>query len=224
MGDNLTEDQLTKTFMLAAGLAAMTAIAPAAAAAQAQSGFRADIHVGLDEVSAHQRTDVGTSGATTRDKDDGVIYGGEIGYDHSFGGFTLGAYAGVAASSIKECAEVFTGVETCAKVGRNITLGVRGGVNVTPAVLLYAKGGYSNGQTKLNYIDHVTPANSFGVSEEMDGWHIGAGVQVSLMANVYAKLEYVRTDYNDYALKQGTATIRGGIDRDNVLLGVGMRF
>lgn len=204
--------------MLAATLAAI------GGAAQAQTGLRADIHSGWDKVSSHQRTDVGVNGATTRDKDDGIVYGGEIGYDVSLAGFTLGAYAGIQGSSIKECAEVFTEVETCAKVGRNITLGARVGANVAPRVLLYAKGGYSNGQVKLEYIDHVTPANSFGVSDEMDGWHLGAGVQVDLVSNFYAKLEYVHTDYSDYALKQGNATIVGGLDRDNVLVGVGIKF
>jgi outer membrane immunogenic protein len=207
---------------IAAALAASALAIPTAAFAQ--GGFRADVHAGLDTISTHQRTDVGVNGATTKDDASGVIYGGEIGYDHDFGGFTLGAYAGIDGSSIKECAEVFTEVETCAKSGRNITLGARAGVRAMPGLLLYAKGGYSNGQVKLEYIDHVTPANSFGVSDEMDGWHAGAGVQLDLMANVYAKLEYVHTNYSDYRIKDGTATITGGVDRDNVILGIGMRF
>lgn len=206
-----------------AAIIAATAMA-ASTAAQAQSGFRADVHAGLDRISTHQRTDVGTSGATTKQKDDGVIYGGEIGYDYDFSGFTIGAYAGIEGSSTKECAEVFTEVQTCAKAGRNINVGVRAGVNVTPGVLLYAKGGYSNGQTKLDYIDYVTPANSFGLSDEMDGYHLGAGVQVDIMSNIYAKLEYVHTDYSDYAIKNGSATITGGVNRDNVMFGVGFKF
>jgi outer membrane immunogenic protein len=212
---------VTKTIPVA--LLAATALT-FSGAAQAQSGFRADIHAGLDHISTHQRTDVGVSGATTREKDDGIVYGGEVGYDHDLGGFTLGAYAGIEGASTKECAEVFTEVETCAKAGRNITLGARVGARVTPAVLLYAKGGYSNGQVKLDYIDHVTPANSFGLSDETDGYHLGAGVQLDFMTNLYAKLEYVHTDYSDYAIKNGNATITGGLNRDNVVVGVGFRF
>lgn len=213
---------MNKTFALAAAIAATALTAPTAASAQ--GGFRADIHAGLDKISTHQRTDVGTSGATTREKDDGVIYGGEIGYDVDLAGFTLGAYAGLEGSSIKKCSEVFAEVETCARSGRNITLGARAGFRAMPRMLVYAKGGYSNGQVTLEYIDHVTPANSFGVSDEMDGWHAGAGIQLDLVNNVYAKLEYVRTDYSDYGIRQGTATISGGVNRDNVILGVGMRF
>lgn len=211
-----------KTIIPVAILAA-TAMATATGA-QAQTGFRAELQTGLDQISMHQHTDVGTSGDTSEQKDDGIHYGGEIGYDVDLSGFTLGAYAGLADSSTKECAEVFTEVQTCAKSGRNITLGVRAGVKVTPGILLYARGGYSNGQVKLDYIDYVTPANSFGVSDEMDGYHIGAGVQVDLLANVYARLDYVHTDYSDYRIKEGSATIVGGVNRDNVLLGVGFRF
>ena len=209
---------MKKTIALAAIIAA------AATATQAQAGLRADIHAGWDGVSIEQRTDIGTSGATTQANDDGVVYGGEIGYDLSFSHLKLGVYGGLDGASTKQCAEVFTEIETCAKAGRNWTLGVRAGVNVTPSVLLYAKGGYSNGQIKMEYIDHVTPADSFTLSEDMDGFHVGAGVQLDLMSNFYAKLEYVHTDYKDYAFTDGTATISGGVKRDNVLVGVGIRF
>ncbi len=206
-----------------AALLAATA-ASASVPAHAQSGVRADVHVGWDGLSTHQRTDVGTSGATTRLADDGAIYGVELGYDLAVSAFRLGVYGGLDGASTRRCSEVFAQVETCARAGRSWTAGVRAGVNVTPRILLYAKGGYSNGAINLDYIDHVTPANSFSASETMDGYHLGAGVQVSLLSNVYAKLEYVRTDYEDYAMEEGAATIRGGIDRDNVLFGVGLAF
>lgn len=207
------------TFALAALLAAT-----APACAHAQTGLRIDVNAGWDKLSSHQRTDVGTSGATTTIKDEGAVYGVELGYDLSLAAFRLGVYSGVQGSSIKECPEVFAEVEACTKAGRNLMLGVRAGYQVTNRVLLYAKGGYSNGQTKIDYIDHATPANSFSASDTMDGVHFGGGVQIDLLSNIYAKLEYVRTDYADYAFKEGTATIRGGIDRDNVIVGVGLRF
>jgi len=207
-----------------AALLAAAGAATAPTAAQAQTGLRIDVNAGWDKLSSQQRTDVGTSGATTRTKDEGVVYGVELGYDLSISKLTLGVYGGVQGSTIKECPEVFTEVEACAKVGRNLTLGVRAGYHVTDRVMLYAKGGYSNGQVKLDYIDHVAPANSFTDSQEMDGIHFGGGVQVDILSNLYAKVEYVRTDYEDYSLKQGSATITGGIDRDNVIFGVGFRF
>lgn len=205
-------------FVIAAALAAT------AVSAQAQTGLRADIHAGWDGVSTHQRTDVGTSGATTILNDDGVVYGLELGYDYKFGAFNLGLYGGIDGATTERCSEVFAEIETCERSGRNLTAGVRAGFNVAGRAMLYVKGGYSNGQVKLDYIDHVTAANSFTASESMDGYHIGGGVQVDLFSNVYAKVEYVRTDYKDYTFKEGTATIKGGLDRDNVVFGVGIKF
>lgn len=208
---------MKKMIALAALAAAM------AGATQAQAGLRVDVHAGLDHTTVKQRTDVGTSGATTEQSDDGVIYGGEIGYDVAFAGLIVGAYGGIEGASTKECAEVFTEVETCTKAGRNFTLGARVGVHVMPRLLVYAKGGYSNGEVRTDSIDHVEK-ETVTMSQDMDGYHLGAGVQLDLLSNVYAKLEYVRTDYKDYALKQGDATIHTGVDRDNVVLGVGWRF
>jgi outer membrane immunogenic protein len=77
---------------------------------------------------------------------------------------------------------------------------------------------------KLDYIDQVTPANSFTASENMDGFHFGAGAQLDILPNVYVKAEYVRTDYEDFRIQEGTATIVQGVDRDNLVFGVGWRF
>ncbi|HEY1124442.1 MAG TPA: outer membrane beta-barrel protein [Sphingobium sp.] len=205
-------------------IALAAVLAATAASAGAQTGLRADVHLGWDRLSAHQRTDVGINGGTTRERENGLIYGGEIGYDLALSGFKLGVYAGIEGGTAKRCSEVFAEVETCEEAGRNFTAGARAGYQVTDKVLVYAKGGYSNGAVKLRLIDHVTPANSLSVSENMDGFHMGAGVQVGLLDNVYAKVEYVRTDYRDYSFKEGTATIKGGVDRDNVVFGVGIAF
>ncbi|MBN8830396.1 MAG: hypothetical protein J0G94_07140, partial [Sphingomonadales bacterium] len=83
---------MTYKFAIAALLAATAA---SSATAQLPSGLRADIHSGWDRLSVHERTDVGTSGATTHQGADGVIYGGEIGYDVPLGAFSLGVYGGL---------------------------------------------------------------------------------------------------------------------------------
>mgnify|MGYP001479788619 CR=1 FL=1 len=199
-------------------------LAASAASAQAQTGYRADVHAGWDQVTVKGEAEVDAEAYAGKERDSGVVYGGELGWDKSFGTFSLGAYAGIQGASTKECSEVYAEVETCAEAGRNISLGVRGGVNVTPSTLLYVKGGYSNGQLRLNYIDHVDSANSFGVHENMDGYHLGVGAQMTFLSGLYAKLEYVRTDYDDYAVSEGDAALRGGIDRDNIIFAVGLRF
>ena len=204
---------------------AITAILLASAASvQAQTGFRADVHAGWDQITVKEDAEVEDEAFSGKERDSGVAYGGELGWDKSFGAFTLGAYAGIAGASTKECSEVYAEVETCAETGRNITLGARAGVNVTPSTLLFVKGGYSNGQLRLNYIDHVDGDNSFGIRENMDGYHLGVGAQMTFLSGLYAKLEYVRTDYDDYTFSEGETALRGGIDRDNIIFAVGMRF
>src|SRR5512139_2822234 len=101
------------------------ALAATATTAHAQTGLRADVHTGWDSASIHQRTDVGINGATTTQSEDGVIYGAEIGYDLSLTAFKLGVYGGIDGASTRKCAEVFTEIETCARAGRNWTLGAR---------------------------------------------------------------------------------------------------
>jgi outer membrane immunogenic protein len=199
-------------------------LAASAASAQAEIGLRADVHAGWDQVTVKGDAQVGNQGASAKERDSGVVYGGEIGYDYNLGVASVGLYAGIQGASTKECSEVYAEVETCAEAGRNITLGARAGVNVTPSTLLYVKGGYSNGQLRMKFIDHVDSAKSFGVNEDMDGYHLGAGAQMTFLSGLYAKLEYVRTDYSDYKITSGSATLKGGIDRDNVIFAVGMRF
>jgi outer membrane immunogenic protein len=207
-----------------AHIALAAILAATATSGQAQTGFRVDVHAGWDRFSAHQRTDVGINGATTRAHEDGVVYGGEIGYDMTLSRFKLGVYAGLEGSTAERCSEVFAEVKACEKAGRNIALGARAGYSVTDRVLLYAKGGYSNGQVRLNLIDQATPANSISTSQTMGGFHVGGGVQVGLFDRVYAKAEYVHTDYKDYAFKEGAATIKGGVDRNDIVMGIGIAF
>ena len=204
--------------------AAALLLAVTAASAQAQTGLRADVHAGWDRFTSHQRTDVGINGETMLQHEDGMIFGGELGYDASISDFKLGVYVGLEGSTAKRCSEVFAEVETCEKVGRNFTAGARLGYQVKPDVLIYAKGGYSNGAVKVDLIDHVTPANSLSITEDMGGYHLGGGVQVGLTKNVYAKLEYVHTDYNDYLIEEGNASITGGLNRENVVFGIGVTF
>ncbi len=98
---------------------------------------------------------------------------------------------------------MFGNDEACLKAGRNITAGVRAG-GVVRSGLLYVKGGYSNGRATISYRDNVAPVNNFNDSGNLDGWHVGAGYELPISANTYAKIEYVFTNYstndNDFGI------------------------
>jgi outer membrane immunogenic protein len=135
----------------------------------------------------------------------------------------IGLYAGIDFSSTDYCSEVYGLDEGCIEAGRNLTAGVRLGAPVGNA-LVYAKGGYSNGQLKIRYEDFEDILEDFSLREDRGGWHAGAGVEVGLAANFYGKVEYVYTNYNgaDFDSADFGAEIDGS--RQQLLFGLGYRF
>jgi len=174
------------------------------------TGPRVEATVGWDRIVLHIDDESGGQS--------GVTYGGEIGYDVQVGGAVLGAYAGVDGASTEEC--VVAGTErACIRADRNITAGVRAGVALGSRSLLYAKGGYSNGSIRASYTDSAFPADNDSASEDFDGFHVGAGLEVGFARNVYGKVEY---NYTNYAVDDEDFGI--DLDRHRVLAGIGIRF
>ncbi len=195
----------------------------AASQAQADTGLRAEAHLGWDHPSIHLGVSDGVDAVSETLGEDGLLYGVEVGYDARLNDFDLGVYAGFDGASTRSCLGDASG-EACVKAGRNWTIGARAGYFVSDNALVYVKGGYANGSVKLSYRDAVDAASDLDVSDNMDGYQIGAGVQVELGSNVYAKLEYVRTNYNDYDYRDGAVGLTVGVDRDNLVYGMGFRF
>ncbi len=185
---------------------------------------RAEAQLGWDRPSIDlllSDTDVYATGEASKD---GLSYGGEIGYDVPVASrFLLGVYGGVTGATTSEC-QILEGDEGCIKAGRNFYAGLRAGVKVSDGVLIYAKGGYSNGRVRLTYRDDLEPANDFAIADNVYGFHVGGGVEVNLSEKIYSKLEYLHTDYSDYDYRDGTLGFRARIDRDAVLYGFGYRF
>ncbi|HEX8193904.1 MAG TPA: outer membrane beta-barrel protein [Allosphingosinicella sp.] len=186
---------MKKFLFVAASVAAVAVATPAAAQP------RVEIHGGWDHSS---NGDVG---------EDGILYGVGVGYDVRVG---RNAFVGVDLSADFSTADacennvIVAGDRTCVDTGRDLAAGVRAGVNVSENTAIYALAGYTNARFRVAY---TTPANvTTRVSENLDGFRIGAGVQQRLGGNLYAKAEYRYSNYE------------GGTDRHNVLLGVGITF
>ena len=208
---------------------ALVAAAPAAAqdvpAATVRTGVRVEGRVGWDRPVFDVKASDGTESLEGSAGKSGVVYAGEIGYDALLGGTTvIGAYAGIEGSSVEECAEVYGDDEACIGAGRNITVGVRAGALFGSSGLAYLKGGYSNGALTAEYRDPAAPGDNFDEQGELDGFHLGAGAELGFGRNVYGKLEYVYSNYGDYEYDDGTAAASLGIDRHQVVAGVGFRF
>jgi len=204
-----------KKFIIAAAVATLGAT-PALAqteAGQLVGGPRVEAVVGWDRAVAHL-DDVGSAGKS------GVTYGAEIGYDFPLSDYIIvGPYVGIDGASTKEC--ISGGTETlCGKAGRNITVGARLGTNIAKRTAFYIKGGYSNGRVTVTYTDTAVPADNLSGHENMDGFHVGTGVQLGLRDRIYTKLEYNYTRYSTYEL----AGYSGRFDRHRVVVGLGISF
>lgn len=209
-------------YLLAGTLVALAT--PALAQDAGSTGLRAEVRAGYDNAQLNVDYDDGVDSFDESDGSDGVAYGAEIGFDFNLGGVVAGPYAGIDFANTDYCSELFGEDEACIEAGRNITAGVRIGAQVSPNALLYAKGGYSNGRVTLGYEDFQDIIDDFEESENLDGFHIGAGAEVGFSGSTYGKLEYVYTQYNGYDYEDTDFAAGADLSRHQVLVGFGVRF
>jgi outer membrane immunogenic protein len=205
-----------KALFCAAAVAGCLVSTPALA--QQFGGLRVEGRVGWDNVGV----DIDGPGApvTIDEEASTVSYGAEVGYDLSLGNAIVGAYGGIDFSEAEFCDEVFGNDRACIEGARNITVGGRVGLGVTPEALLYAKAGYSNARVRARYDNF---GDLFGEIEDeasRTGYHVGIGAELDI-GPVYGKVEYVHTEYDALEIQAGT---EGKLSRNQVLAGVGIRF
>jgi outer membrane immunogenic protein len=223
-----------KISFFAALLAAMTAATPAFAQDEAVNftGLRFEARAGLDKVRSRVTVpdpDHADQTVTVGANDSAPGYGAEIGYDAQLGRLVIGAYGGVDASSALRCAVVTEDDLACVDTGRNFTAGVRAGFVVGHNLLVYAKGGYSNGGIGFNYDADTDHPNSRVVASNgsPNGWHAGGGLELAFTPNFYGRLEYVRTHYSNLTWVDPTDDdfiVTIGARRQQVTAGLGIRF
>lgn len=211
-------------FLFLSALAVGVAVPAAAQDASPMTGPRVEARLGYDYVSLNMAYQEEDFRAEASDGESGVMYGGEIGYDAAFSKLIVGVYAGLAGSNTESCAEVFGEDEGCLKSGKDITVGARLGTLVAPTTALYIKGGYSNGQIKAEYEDYEDIISDFSASEEIDGFHVGVGVEFAYQSGLYSKLEYVYSNYGEAELRTSDFSAQAGLDRHQVAVGVGVHF
>jgi outer membrane immunogenic protein len=158
----------------------------------------------------------------------GLLYGGDFGYDVAMNRFVLGAEGEVTGSTGDVSnAPLAAGALGYGRVkqGRDLYAGVRVGYIVAPTTLLYAKGGYTNGRLDLTANNGtVTTGNHY----TLDGYRLGVGLEQAIGRTTYAKLEYRYSNYGnarlEYANGGNTNNFSVDTDRHQVAVGVGVRF
>lgn len=194
-------------------LATVSAIAFGAQPAFAQdsdpfAGPRIEVNTAYDSTHADDGI------AATPNTLNGVRIGGAIGYDMAVGDrFTIGVEAG---GGYTVSGDVTGQAGTTAyrvSGGHDLDASIRVGFRATPTTLVYAKGGYANSEFSLRTTIGGAAGNTITtISDDEDGWRVGAGVEQAFGDHFYAKAEYRYTNYgNDVSRHQG-------------LVGLGYRF
>ncbi len=147
--------------------------------------------------------------------DDGIAYGVGAGFDFDLGSAVAGIEAEYSDSEVgaTETNVELTGDRLFAGTGRDIYVGGRIGGKLGASTLAYAKGGYVNGKFVVDYADGTTAGlTSFRLSQKVDGFRAGAGLEQLIGRNAFAKIEYRYSNYEQ------------GYEKHQGLAGVGLRF
>jgi outer membrane immunogenic protein len=196
---------------------------------------------------------VGTVLFSAADRTDlnGIVGGGQIGYNWQMQNWLVGLEADIQGTDEKGTHNYLCPQSTCLPniVGATVVLGpavaeslnqkidwfgtVRGrvGILATPRVLLYATGGLAYGEVKSGAtIAPVTTGISAvipGVSNTNVGWTVGAGVEGVIAGNWTAKLEYLYVDLGTVSGSFATNLVSNFSSRitDNILrAGINYKF
>src|SRR3569623_849263 len=222
-----------RTLLLTAAASAIALASAAPAAAQDRddsattfTGPRVGVLLGYDKLQPGSGPN--SSIGDDNNSANGLLYGGDIGYDVALGGIVLGAEGEVTGSTGKVSNNpVAAGALGYGRVkdGRDLYAGVRVGFRAGSNTLLYAKGGYTNQRLDLTANNGTT---TLGQHFNLDGWRLGAGVEQGIGRHTYAKLEYRYSNYNnarfEYPSGANTNNFSVDTDRHQIVAGVGVRF
>lgn len=151
---------------------------------------------------------------------DGFGYGGQIGYDFRLTPqVVLGAEVDLTGRTGKS---FLSGSDLELKQGRTIAATARLGYIVGSQGLVYARGGYANARYTLRNATNE-------ISENRDGFQVGAGYEQQLMRNVSARIEYAYSQFgNDnqpgLAADLGATEAKLKYSRNEVKAGLNFRF
>lgn len=192
-------------------------LAPVATPAMAQeeapfTGPHIEGIVGYDDVS---------------EGDGDLMYGIAAGYDFQLGGVIAGIEGEFADSDVKGTANdlITTGDSFSLNTDRDLYIGARLGVAVTPSTMIYAKGGYTNARFESRFDDGTGTIFNNGLTA--DGYRIGAGIEqkFSLFGpSGFVKAEYRYSNYSNLDIGEDDFDLETDIDRHQAVVGVGVRF
>lgn len=144
--------------------------------------------------------------------------GGAIGFDGTIGErIVIGAEGSYWRGTDwnENCQDLSDGTSICHKAFEEWGAAVRAGYLVNPDLLVFAKGGYVNGEQRRRIDDSSTGAELVYDHYRADGYQLGGGVEYTLTQGslpIYASAQYVYSNYHGHSARQ------------RIMAGVGVRF
>jgi outer membrane immunogenic protein len=216
---------IMRKFALAALLAGTVAAPALAQDASPFTGPRIEGLIGYDSLRSGEDEDGVDTGDNEGDETiDGAAFGVGVGYDFDLGGVVAGIEGEFMESTGEQDSdESIDGFTSSIETGRDLYVGARLGAQVAPSTLVYAKGGYTNTSIEAAFEDD---SDRFEFDTNVDGWRLGAGVERLFGPNMYGKIEYRYSNYNnvDFQGDEGDLEADIDLDRHQVVAGVGWRF
>jgi outer membrane immunogenic protein len=151
-------------------------------------------------------------------------YGGTFGFDGTIGDKIVigaeGSYWRPNKGNI-DC-QASNGGALCQRSSHELGAAVRVGYLVTPALMVFGKGGYANDTQRntfvatsgLYYVDGniVGPGYSTSNHYSVDGYQVGGGIEYSLTKMFYVSGQFVYSRYDNHT------------SRERAMFGAGIRF
>ena len=215
--------------------------APVVAPLYSWTGLYVGVNVGGSWGSQDGTLVVGGVAQDSTTHPDGVIGGGQIGYNWQFNQWVLGLEADFQGSSQKGDGSFFIpgGGALLVIPPTNISFSdrlewfgtVRGRLGVTGWAgdrwLAYITGGWAFGHGTVSGTSSGAITTAISGSHDYSGWTVGGGVEWAFYNNWSAKLEYLYIDFGDgptTALTPTTSFVTGKMTDNIVRVGLNYKF
>ncbi|MBW6528137.1 outer membrane beta-barrel protein [Sphingomonas sp. RHCKR7] len=151
---------------------------------------------------------------------EGFTYGALLGYDFQRGNIVYGIDGEITDATTKSRSynEVTAGDRFSVEAGRDLYVGGRLGYVISPAAMVYAKGGYTNARVESRYQPSTGTDSELVDKADLDGFRLGAGLEYKLTPTAFVKGEY---RYSHYGEIEGYNI---DLDRHQLMAGLGIRF
>jgi outer membrane immunogenic protein len=151
---------------------------------------------------------------------EGFSYGALLGYDIQNGNIVYGIDGEITDATTKSRSynEVTAGDRFSVEAGRDLYIGGRLGYVISPAAMIYAKGGYTNARVESRYQANTGADSELVDKADLDGFRLGAGLEYKLTPTAFVKGEY---RYSHYGEIEGYNI---DLDRHQLMAGLGIRF